>query len=47
MSGVDQGYIGTLERGKVNVSVDTMDKLAKALKIEPHLLLIPESYKSE
>lgn len=31
---VDQGYIGTLERGRVNVSIDTLSKLSKALKIE-------------
>jgi transcriptional regulator with XRE-family HTH domain len=34
LSGVDQGYIGTLERGRVNVSVDTLDKISKALKIK-------------
>ena len=34
MSGVDQGYIGTLERGTVNVSLDTLAKLAKSLKVE-------------
>ena len=34
LSGVDQGYIGTLERGVVNASLDTLDKLAKALKVE-------------
>jgi transcriptional regulator with XRE-family HTH domain len=34
ISGVDQGYIGTLERGRVNVSVDTLDKIAKALKVK-------------
>jgi transcriptional regulator with XRE-family HTH domain len=33
-SGVDQGYIGTLERGRVNVSIDTLAKLAKPLKVE-------------
>jgi XRE family transcriptional regulator, regulator of sulfur utilization len=35
LSKVDQGYIGTLERGLVNVSIDTMEKLAKALKVKP------------
>ena len=34
ISGVDQGYIGTLERGRVNVSVDTLDKIGKALKVK-------------
>lgn len=32
-SKVDQGYIGTLERGTVNVSVDTLVKLAKVLDV--------------
>jgi transcriptional regulator with XRE-family HTH domain len=30
-SGVDQGYIGRLERGQMNVSVDTLIMLARAL----------------
>jgi transcriptional regulator with XRE-family HTH domain len=40
-------YINRLENGRVNVSLDTLVRIAKALKIEPHLLLIPESYKTE
>jgi transcriptional regulator with XRE-family HTH domain len=32
-SKVDQGYIGTLERGLVNVSIDTLAKLGKALGV--------------
>ena len=42
---VDMFYLGELERGKVNVSADTMEKIAKALKIQVHLLMIEESYK--
>ncbi|MGH2639967.1 MAG: helix-turn-helix domain-containing protein [Rhabdochlamydiaceae bacterium] len=34
MSGIDQGYLGTLERGTVNVSLDTLAKLARSLKVE-------------
>ena len=33
-AGIDQGYLGTLERGTVNVSLDTLAKLAKSLKVE-------------
>jgi transcriptional regulator with XRE-family HTH domain len=33
-AGVDQGYLGTLERGRVNVSIDTLAKLGKALKVK-------------
>ena len=33
-STVDQDYVGHLERGQVNVSADTLAKLANALKVE-------------
>jgi transcriptional regulator with XRE-family HTH domain len=33
-SKVDQDYVGHLERGQVNVSADTLAKLANALKVE-------------
>ena len=32
-------YIGSIERGKQNVSVDNIHKLAKALKVSPKELL--------
>lgn len=32
-------FIGELERGKVNVSVDSMEKIAKALDVEPEELM--------
>ena len=32
-------FIGLLERGEVNVSATSIEKIAKALKIEPYLLL--------
>jgi transcriptional regulator with XRE-family HTH domain len=40
-------FIGRIERAERTVSVDNLEKLAKALKIPPHLLLVPESYKGE
>ena len=40
-------YLGRVERGEDTISIDNLEKVAKALKIAPHLLLIPESYKSE
>ena len=38
-------FIGRIERAERTISVDNLEKLAKALKIPPHLLLIPESYR--
>ena len=32
-SELDQDYVGRLERGQVNVSIDTLIKIGKALKI--------------
>jgi transcriptional regulator with XRE-family HTH domain len=31
---LDQDYVGRLERGQVNVSVDTLAKIGKALGVE-------------
>jgi len=40
-------YIGQIERAEKNITVRNLYKLGLALKIAPHLLLIPESYKTE
>ncbi len=32
---LSNNYLSTLERGKVNVSATSLEKIAKALKIEP------------
>lgn len=37
---VDLFYISKLENGKVNVSVDTLEKLSEALEIEAYTLLM-------
>ncbi len=46
-SEVDRAYVGRIERFEFSVSVDIIEKLAKTLKIEPHLLLIKESFKEK
>lgn len=40
-------YISRLELGKEGVSLDNLIKIAKALKIPPHVLLVPNSYQEE
>lgn len=34
-AGVHRTYIGSIERGEQNVSVDNIHKIAKALKVSP------------
>ena len=36
---VNRGYYGSIERGKINVSLDTIDKIAAALDLSPGQLL--------
>ncbi|MGR3436196.1 MAG: helix-turn-helix domain-containing protein [Shimia sp.] len=38
---VDRGYLGKLENGKYAVSLDTLEKIATALGIDPVELLQP------
>ncbi len=46
-------YVGDIERNDANISIATLKKLAKALKVEPHILLIkgscldPEKYQKK
>ena len=35
-------YIGRLERGQESISIPNLEKIAKALKVEAHLLLVDE-----
>jgi transcriptional regulator with XRE-family HTH domain len=46
-SGLHPTYLGRVERGKDTISLNNLEKIAKVLKIQPYLLLVPESYKSE
>jgi len=37
-SGLNRAYIGYVERGEKNLSIDTIVAIAKALEIKPHFL---------
>ena len=37
--GKDQAYVSTLESGERNITLDTLQEIAKALKTKPHFLL--------
>ncbi|MDP4221230.1 MAG: helix-turn-helix transcriptional regulator [Bacteroidota bacterium] len=38
-------YIGSVERGEYNLTLLTLERIARALKVPPHLLLVRDSYK--
>ena len=46
-SKLSSNFVACLERAEDTISVRRLEKIAKALKIPPHLLLIPDSYKNE
>ncbi|HEY3875213.1 MAG TPA: helix-turn-helix transcriptional regulator [Candidatus Kapabacteria bacterium] len=46
-SSLSSNFVACLERAEDTVSIRRLALIAKALKIDPHLLLIPESYKDE
>lgn len=42
-AGLHRTYISLIERGKRNISLDNVDKIASALDIEAYLLFIDDS----
>lgn len=37
---MDRTYIGGVERGERNVSIDNVERIAKGLEVKPYLLLM-------
>lgn len=42
-AGVDRGYMGKLENGKYSASLDTLEKISRALEVDPIELLRPRA----
>lgn len=40
LSGLHRTYISSLEREKRNISIENIDKIARALCVEPYLLFL-------
>jgi transcriptional regulator with XRE-family HTH domain len=45
--GMSNVYISRIESGDFAVSIDTLDRIAKALGVKPGLLLEPEAHRKE
>ena len=43
-TGLHLNYLGAIERGEKNVTIDTLNKIAIVLGIDPFALLIPRSF---
>ncbi len=46
-AGLSPNFLSAFENGRETLSLKRLERIIKALNIAPHLLLIPESYKSE
>lgn len=47
LAGVHRTYVGMLERKEKNVTVQNIERIARALKVEPYLLLKPGAMPTE
>jgi transcriptional regulator with XRE-family HTH domain len=43
-AGLHRNYVGNIERSEYSISTDQLSKIADALKVKPHLLLIENAY---
>jgi transcriptional regulator with XRE-family HTH domain len=41
-AGLDRAFVGTLERGQRNISIDNVELLAKAVGVPAHELMHPD-----
>ena len=41
-AGLDRAFVGTLERGQRNISIDNIELLAKAIGVAAHELVNPD-----
>lgn len=42
-AGLNRTYVSAVERSEQNISVDNIARIAKALNVEAHMLLVPKS----
>lgn len=45
LTGLSSRYISDIENNKGNIPIDTLEKIAKTLKIKPYLLLKEQKHK--